>query len=169
MKQRWCIFALALLLCSCSAEKRLAYLLKHHPELRTDTKQIELPVEIPIPHESASIDIPWSAVPEVRPASAAENRKSDTATVEPSPTFSVTAGHAKATLAQTDSGFVLTAEQLEDTIKTEAPAVVPVVEVHDLPMEENAIQTFFRVFGYIASGIVAIILLFYLVKKFFYI
>lgn len=161
MKQRWYIFALALLLCSCSAEKRLAHLLKHHPELRTGTRTEQLQVEVQIPHEAESLDIPWSAMPDVRPSSAAENRKSDTATMEQSPTFSVTAGHAKATLTRTDSGLVLTAEQLPDTINTVAPADVPIVEVHDLPMKENAWQTFFRVLGYIA----ALIFVLFIIKR----
>lgn len=37
MKKLFYIFACFTLLCSCSAEKRLAYLLSHHPELRKDT------------------------------------------------------------------------------------------------------------------------------------
>jgi len=168
MKQRWYIFVLALLLCSCSAEQRLAYLLKKHPELRTGTQTVTIPVEVPIPFESASLDIPWSAMPDVRPVPAAENRKSDTATVVPSPTFSVTAGHAKAILTQTDSGFVLTAEQMEDTVKAEAPAEVPIVEVHDLPMEENAFQSFFRVLGYIVGAIILLFVILFFIKKFFH-
>lgn len=37
MKKLFYIFACFTLLCSCSAEKRLAYLLSRHPELRKDT------------------------------------------------------------------------------------------------------------------------------------
>ena len=37
MKKLLYIVTLATLLCSCSAEKRLAYLLEHHPELRKDS------------------------------------------------------------------------------------------------------------------------------------
>lgn len=37
MKKLFYILITATLLCSCSAEKRLAYLLAHHPELHTDT------------------------------------------------------------------------------------------------------------------------------------
>ncbi len=60
MIRRIGILVMAVLLCSCSAEQRLARLLKQHPELRTGTKTVLVPVNIPIPHESASIDIDMS-------------------------------------------------------------------------------------------------------------
>ena len=40
MKKLFYIFTCFTLLCSCSAEKRLAYLLAHHPELHRDTTYV---------------------------------------------------------------------------------------------------------------------------------
>lgn len=168
MIRRIGILVMAVLLCSCSAEQRLARLLKQHPELRTGTKTVLVPVNIPIPHESASIDIDVSELLECEPDSAAENRKSETDTVQ-LPAFSVTAGNAKATLRKKSDGKLeLTAEQLPDTIQGEAPAEVPEITVHDLPAEESSINTFFRILGYIVGGILLIMFILFILKKFFF-
>ena len=168
MIRRIGILVMAVLLYSCSVEQRLARLLKQHPELRTGTKTMLVPVNIPIPHESASIDIDVSELLECKPDSAAENRKSETDTVQ-LPAFSVTAGNAKATLRKKPDGKLeLTAEQLPDTIQGEAPAEVPEITVHDLPAEESSINTFFRILGYIVGGILLIMFILFILKKIFF-
>lgn len=159
---------LALLLCSCSAEQQMANLLRRHPELRTGTNTVFVPVEVPIPYEAAQINIPMSELLECPPDSAAENRKSEPDTTQ-LPTFTVTAGNAKATLTKTPGGdLVLKAEQLPDTIETEAPAEVPAISVHDLPAEEKQINTFFRILGYFAGGLFLLLLLLFILKKFLF-
>ncbi len=157
---------LALLLCGCSAEQRLAYLLRRHPELRNSKDTVLVTVKVPVPYDAAQINIPMSELLECEPDSAAENRKSEPDTTQ-LPTFTVTAGNAKATLTKTPDGdLVLKAEQLPDTIETEAPAEVPAISVHDLPAEEKQINTFFRILGYFAGGLFLLVLILFILKKF---
>ena len=168
MRVRIIISLLVVLLCSCSAEKRMANLLKRHPELRSTTTIVVRPVEITVPYIRDSVTVQWEEVTDTL-RSAAENRKSD-ARLPSSPLLaSVTAGKAKASLARTDSGLLLIAEQLADTIKTNEELEVPTIEVHDLPMEESSSQTFFRVLGYISGAFVALCLILFTIftlKKF---
>lgn len=172
MRRLWYILSLlvtAFLLCGCSAQRRLECLLRHHPELRSGTVIANLKVDVPVPYEAASVDIPWLALfPDSLMGSAAENRKSDTTDIGTVPTFPITvrAGHAKATLCKTDSGLVLTAEQLSDTIQAEVPAEVPIVDVHDLPAEEKPINTFFRYLGYMVAGLIGVVLVVLIIKAF---
>lgn len=162
------ILLTAFLLCSCSAEQRLAYLLKRHPELRTGTDKVLVSVDVPIPYEAAQINIPMSELLNCPTDTAAENRKSVPDTTQ-LPTFSVTAGNAKATLTQTPDGdLVLKAEQLQDTIKTEAPAEVPAISVHDLPVEESDMNKFFRILGYFAGGLILLVIILFILKKFLF-
>ena len=157
---------LALLLCGCSAEQRLAYLLRRHPELRNSKDTVLVKVKVPVPYDAAQINIPMSELLECEPDSAAENRKSEPDTTQ-LPTFTVTAGNAKATLTKTPDGdLVLKAEQLPDTIETEAPAEVPAISVHDLPAEEKQINTFFRILGYFTGGLFLLVLILFILKKF---
>lgn len=159
---------LALLLCGCSAEQRLAYLLRRHPELRNSKDTVLVTVKVPVPYDAAQINIPMSELLECEPDSAAENRKSEPDTTQ-LPTFTVKAGNAKATLTKTPDGdLVLKAEQLPDTIETEAPAEVPAISVHDLPAEEKQINTFFRILGYFAGGLFLLVLILFILKKFLF-
>lgn len=163
--KNYIILAVLVLLCSCSAEKRMANLLKRHPELRSETTIVVRPVEITVPYIRDSVTVQWEEVTDTL-QSAAENRKSD-ASLPSSPLLaSVTAGKAKASLARTDSGLLLIAEQLADTIKTNEEFEVPTIEVHDLPMEEDSLQTFFRVLGYISGTIITLGLILFTLKKF---
>lgn len=162
------IFLTALLLCSCSAEQRLAHLLKRHPELRTGTDTVIVKVNVPIPYEAAQINIPMSELLDCPTDTAAENRKSVPDTTQ-LPTFSVKAGNAKATLTQTpDGNLVLKAEQLPDTIEAEAPAEVPAISVHDLPVEESDMSKFFRILGYFAGGLIWLAIILFILKKFLF-
>lgn len=159
---------LALLLCSCSAEQRLANLLRRHPELRTGKDTVIVTVKVPVPYEAAQINIPMSELLECTPDSAAENRKSESDTTQ-FPAFSVMAGNAKATLTKTpDGNLVLKAEQMQDTIEAEVPAEVPAISVHDLPAEEKPINTFFRILGYIVGGLALLGLILVVLKKFLF-
>ena len=162
------IFLTALLLCSCSAEQRLANLLRRHPELRTGTDKVIFKVDVPIPYEASQINIPMSELLECPTDTAAENRKSVPDTTQ-LPTFSVKAGNAKATLTKTpDGNLILTAEQLPDTLEVEAPAEVPAISVHDLPVEESDMSKFFRILGYFAGGLILLAIILFILKKFLF-
>ena len=140
-----------LLFCSCSAERKLAYLLQHHPELRTGTDTVMVLAHIPLPYDADSIDIPTPVLLGVE-SQPAEDSTAETLALP----ICITAGHAKATLTKTDNGFRLTAEQIEDTIEVEIPVETPSVNIHTLPVEEKPINTFFRQFGYISMGVMGI-------------
>ena len=160
--KRKLLILLAVLLCSCSAERRLAHLLRQHPELRTETASVVVPVEVQLPGDSASIIIPAKEAYAFLDTS----YRANVAKAEESSSYTVKAGRAQAVLQRSDSGIVLTAIQLPDTISVDAAAEVPLVEVHDLPMEENSLQTFFRVLGYISGAIITLGLILFTLKKF---
>ena len=152
------LIVLAILLCSCSAARRLAHLLKQHPELRIETASVVVPVEVCLPGDSASMIIP--------PQEAYVILSSDTTTIQQVPSYTVKAGRAQAILERSDSGVVLKAIQLPDTVSVEASADVPIVEVRDLPMQESSAQIFFRVLGYIFGGFIVFFIIIFTLKKF---
>lgn len=167
MKRLFWILSVAVLLSSCSAQRRLEYLLAHHPELRTAKDTVLVPVKVTLPACSASVDISWSAAlgDSMRAEHPIINHGDSTNAVTPQ-TFSVVSDHAKATVCITDSGLTLTAEQLADTIDTEAPAEVPKVVVHDLPVEEKKINIFFRYLGYFVAAVLLILFVVRIIKIF---
>lgn len=91
---------------------------------------------------------------------------SDTTTIQQVPSYTVKAGRAQAILERSDSGVVLKAIQLPDTVSVEASADVPIVEVKDLPMQESSAQIFFRVLGYIFGGFIVFFIIIFTLKKF---
>jgi len=152
------------LLFSCSPQQRLSYLLKKHPELCTNTKAIPLHIDIPLPAAKESVNISWGVIigdsldkTEIRTGDSTTATHPPTFPVQNSEKFSVAAGHAKAELQITDSGVILTAEQLPDTIPVDTVAQVPEVEARILPVEESSVKKFFRHFG-ILSFIVGVII-----------
>ena len=164
------------LLFSCSPQQRLSYLLKKHPELCTNTKAIPVHIDIPLPAAKESVNISWGAVIS-EPLSKTEIRTGDSTTAahphvfpihnsdvsnhsnSNTDKFSVVAGRAKAELQITDSGVILTAEQLPDTIPVDTVAHVPEVEARILPVEESGIKKFFRHFGILSFIVVVIIVI----------
>lgn len=166
MKRLLGILSIAILLSGCSAQRRLEYLMKHHPELRLKTDTVLVPVKVVLPACSAAVDISWSEALGDSMRAGLPIIHGDSTNADTPQTFSVVSDHAKATVLVTDSGLTLIAEQLSDTIDTEAPAEVPIVEVHDLPVEESGIRIFFRYLGYCTAGIVFLLLVVFIVKRF---
>lgn len=150
MKRTAYLYALLMALCACTPQKRLARLISRYPALAADTTLI-MPARIALPHKTAArlLDIPDT--PCTTPATPS---KADIKTG-----ISVTAGVARASVLQTDSGIALVAEQLPDTITADIPVTVPKITTVAEPPPEKPINAFFRVLGIItavAGGLLAV-------------
>ncbi len=128
---------LALLLVSCSPQKRLAYLLEHHPELRTGDSVRT--VEVYIPVEAAREDT--IAIPEVRVDTVT---RTDTVTLYIDKAaydqlrngITVQKDKIKATVQLFDEGLHLSVEQEQDTIKQDVDISVPQYEIETIQKAE---------------------------------
>lgn len=173
--------AVLALFVACSPQKRLTRLLRQHPELVRRDTAIKVDVKLPVPYLKAvtllTIKDQWGshrALPAWSDSTPQNNGVPDTDTLQhPVKTdfknngISVTAGCARASVLPTDSGWVLMAEQLPDTIPAQ-------VEIHDIPIllteaeptPEKPLHAFFRLLGIFVSvgllliGIVCMVLRF---------
>lgn len=129
------IFILPLLLMSCSAQKQLARLLVHHPELKTGESVRTVVVDVPVP--AVSIDMTF-------PAQADTVSRTDTVTIFlDKPTFdklktgiSVTEGNVTATVRLLDGEIDLHIEQIPDTIHHQEDFVIPTYEAEVIVKKE---------------------------------
>ncbi|MBR6843007.1 MAG: hypothetical protein IKM77_12015 [Prevotella sp.] len=130
MKRLLGFICLAMLLVSCSPQKRLAYLLEHHPELRTGESVRTIEVYVPV--EAARQDT--NAIPDVRVDTVT---KTDTVALYIDKEaydnlrkgVTVQKGKIKATVQLTDKGLQLSVEQEADTIQQNVDVDVPQYEI----------------------------------------
>lgn len=130
MKRLLGFICLAMLLVSCSPQKRLAYLLEHHPELRTGDSVRTVMVYVPV--EAARQD--KNAIPDVRVDTVT---KTDTVALYIDKEaydnlrkgVTVQKGKIKATVQLTDEGLQLSVEQESDTIQQNVDVNVPQYEI----------------------------------------
>lgn len=130
MKRLLGFICLALLLVSCSPQKRLAYILEHHPELRTGDSVRTIEVVVPV--EAVKHDTTY--LPDLR---------IDTVTVSDTVAvyidakaykqlrngMSVQEGKIKATVQLTEEGLQLSVEQEADTLIKDVDVNVPQYEI----------------------------------------
>lgn len=130
MKRLLGFICLAMLLVSCSPQQRLAYILEHHPELRTGDSVRT--VEVYVPVEASRQDT--NAIPDVRVDTIT---KTDTVILyidredynQLREGVTVQKNKIKATVQLTDEGLQLSVEQEADTLKQNVDVNVPQYEI----------------------------------------
>ncbi len=130
MKRLLGFICIALMLVSCSPQKRLAYLLERHPELRTGDRVLTVKVAVPV----AAVKQDAVYLPDLR---------IDTLTVHDTVAIylgvedykqlrkgmSVQEGKIKATVQLTEEGLQLSIEQEADTLQQNVDVDVPQYEI----------------------------------------
>ena len=134
-------------LTACSPQRRLYYLLKHHPELRAKDSLIIRKLSVYIPAASNTIPFPKIENDPCNCDSLLREALKDG--------LSVQAGNAQANIIPTDSGLTLQANQLPDTIQVPDTILVPEYIISEVPREETKGEIFFRYSGYIMWGLIA--------------
>jgi len=163
------LILLPLLLISCSAEKQMAYLLRHHPELRTGDTVRTVVVEAPIAPFvkdtvintiTDTVTRTDTVIIRLDSLTSAELRKG----------ISITEGSIRASVRLTDSGIKLSVEQLPDTIRKDMEVTVPVYEAK---VNTEAVMTkkqlffyYFGVFAIVLIGLIMVIVIVRAVSKF---
>lgn len=135
-------------LTACSPQRQLYKLLQRHPELRAPDSLIirELPIYIP----AASNTLPFPKI------------KNDPCNCDSllrealKDGLSARAGNAQANVIPTDSGLVLQANQLPDTVYLPDTIRVPEYIIKEAPRDESKGEIFFRYSGYIVWGLIAL-------------
>jgi len=130
MKRLLGFICLAMLLVSCSPQQRLAYLLEHHPELRTGDSVRT--VEVYVPVEAYREDT--NAIPDVRVDTITQT---DTVIIyidreayhQLREGISVQKNKIKATVQLNEEGLQLSVEQEADTLKHNVDVNVPQYEI----------------------------------------
>ena len=145
MKHLYTLFTL-LFIMSCTPQKRLTRLLERYPQLITDSTYT-LPVQTTLPYLTATYAINITAPEPLRQQLLAELTTGT----------SVTAGVARASLQATDSGLILMAEQLPDTIPDSVSITLPSITVTAKQPPEKPINSFFRILGIIANTLFVLI------------
>lgn len=163
---------------SCSPQRQLARLRYRHPELFADST-LHINIALPIQPDTASVLLPqdWFTISNLSDSSDKSNLsdnlttdstrtpQSRISTTDPRKGISITAGSARASVFLTDSGMVLQAEQLPDSVHGTVDYTAPKVFVETTPAPEKPMHTFFRILGIIMfSGIILAVLVFALVK-----
>ncbi len=172
---------------SCSPQRQLARLRYRHPELFADTT-LHINVALPIQPDAASVLLPqdwFNLSNDQQPTTnnlsdKSNNQRSTTnddltdstrtpqsriSTTDPQKGISITAGSARASVFLTDSGMVLQAEQLPDSVHGTVDYTAPKVFVETTPAPEKPMHTFFRILGIIMfGGIILAVLAYALVK-----
>lgn len=139
MKHLYTLITL-LFIMSCTPQKRLTRLLERYPQLITDSTYT-LPVQTTLPYLTATYAINITAPEPLRQQLLAELTTGT----------SVTAGVARASLQATDSGLILMAEQLPDTIPDSVSITLPSITVTAKQPPEKPINSFFRILGIITA------------------
>ena len=133
MKKLLAILTIATLLCSCSAEKRLARFLEHHPELqRIDTVMIH--DTIILPADSAKIRLTLQQLIAMDSAARAASTEEEDTTI----TAKVSNDRSSAALqANGDGTFDLSSIAKPDTIYKNKPVYIPhyITEKEKIPIE----------------------------------
>lgn len=148
MMRKLLLILLPLLLISCSAERQMAYLLRHHPELKTGDSVKTVLVEVPI--EPLTKDTVIQVVIDtVSRTDSVIIRLDSLTSAKLRNGISVTEGKVKASVRLTDDGEIkLTVQQLPDTIRKGLDVTVPVYEAS---VKTEAVMTkrqqFFYYFG----------------------
>ena len=139
-----------LLLSSCSAQRRLECLLRHHPELRTRDSVHVVTLTVEVPGATNTILLPKIENDPCNCDSLLREALKEG--------VSTTAGNAQASVLPTDSGIVLQAMQKPDTIILHDTTLVPEYIIRTEPREETGWEIFFRYCGYIAACLMVIAL-----------
>lgn len=139
------------ILTACSPQRRLYNLLKRHPELRAPDSLVirELPVYVPA--ASNAILFPKLENDPCNCDSILREALKDG--------LSTQAGNSQANIIPTDSGLLLQAKQLPDTILVRDTITVPEYVINEVPRDETKGEIFFRFSGYIAWGLVALVII----------
>lgn len=154
---------------SCSPQRQLARLRYRHPELFADST-LHINIALPIQPDTASVLLPqdWFTISNLSDNLTTDSTRtpqSRISTTDPRKGISITAGSARASVFLTDSGMVLQAEQLPDSVHGTVDYTAPKVFVETTPAPEKPMHTFFRILGIIMfSGIILAVLVFALVK-----
>lgn len=133
-------------LMACSPQRRLQRILQQHPELRAPDSLHVIDSSIAIPGAKNTVLLPELKDDTCHCDSLIRAALQDGLTVN--------AGNAIASILPTDSGLILQAEQVPDTITIHDTVPVPQYVIKTAPREESDIERFFR-----CSGIIAWILM----------
>jgi len=147
-----------LLLSSCSAQRRLECLLRHHPELKKRDSLHIANFTMIVPGKTNGILLPRIENDPCNCDSLIREALQDG--------ISTTAGNAQALLIPTDSGITLQAQQIPDTIILRDTCYVPEYVIKTEPREETKWEIFFRYFGYMAAAVLFIIFVVRIIKIF---
>lgn len=150
--RRYIILAMVVvigLLTACSPQRQLYRILLKHPELRAPDSVHVLSFKMEIPGATNTILLPRIENDPCNCDSLLREALKDG--------VSTTAGNAQASILPTDSGIVLKAEQLPDTIIIRDTTYIPEYIIKTEPREETNGEIFFRFSGYIAWLLFALI------------
>lgn len=141
--------ATALACTACSPQRRIGRIVARHPALRADTT-----IALPVTHTLR----PLTAARLITPRTPAGRNDAPPCAADLTTGASVTAGAARATLAVTDSGLVLTAQQLPLTLTDTLHVTRPRIDLSGTHPPDGArrpIDRFLRLAGLAAIATAA--------------
>ena len=152
--KRYIILAMVVVvgfLTACSPQRQLYRILLRHPELRAPDSVHVINFQMEIPGATNTILFPRIEDDPCNCDSLLREALKDG--------ISTTAGNAQASVLPTDSGIVLQAQQLPDTIIIRDTTYIPEYIIKTVPREETNGEIFFRYSGYIAWSLVVLAVL----------